>query len=121
VDVPAFIDYFCAAGLTSEEARRSRSVYRAMQESAPNRTIKAPSALAHRYLDEDVGYGLTPMSELARLVGVPTPTMDALIALASVARGVDYRGQGLSLARMGLAGLLPAALRARVRGESAGG
>jgi opine dehydrogenase len=104
LDLPAFIDYFQAAGLTSEAARRSRSVYRAMQESAPNRTIKAPPSLDHRYLHEDIGYGLVPMSELARLVGLPTPTMDALIALGSVAQGRDYRRDGLTLERMGLHG-----------------
>jgi opine dehydrogenase len=117
VDVPAFIDYFCQAGLTSEEARASRSIYRAMQESAPNRTIKAPPSLAHRYVDEDVGFGLVPMSELARLAGVPTPAMDVLITLAGFARGLDYRRDGCTLARMGLAGVTPAGLLERVRGR----
>jgi opine dehydrogenase len=115
VDVPAFIDYFAAAGLTSEKARQTRSVYRAMQESAPNRTIRAPASLVHRYVDEDVGYGLVPMSELARLAGVPTPTMDALISLASTARCVDFRSAGLTLARMGLAGVSTSDLSRRVR------
>jgi opine dehydrogenase len=114
-DVPAFIDYFCAAGLTTEAARQSRSVYRAMQESAPNRTIRAPASLIHRYVDEDVGYGLVPMSELARLAGVPTPTIHALITLASAARGVDFRAVGLTLARMGLVGVSPSELSRRVR------
>ena len=115
VDVPAFIDYFCAAGLTSEAARQTRSIYRAMQESAPNRTIRAPASLVHRYVDEDVGYGLVPMSELARLAGVLTPTMDALVRLASTARGVDFRSAGLTLARMGLAGVSTSDLSRRVR------
>ena len=115
LDLPAFIDYFEAAGLTSEAARRSRSVYRAMQESAPNRTIKAPASLDHRYMHEDIGYGLVPMSELARLVGAPTPTMDALIALGSVAQGRDYRRDGLTLARMGLQGASVEVLHRRVR------
>lgn len=116
VDVPAFIDYFCAAGLTSEDARQSRSVYRAMQESAPNRTIRAPGSLAHRYVDEDVGYGLVPMTELARLAGVVAPVMDALVSLASVARGVDFRATGLTLGRMGLAGRSIPDLMTHVRG-----
>jgi opine dehydrogenase len=103
--LPAFIDYFCAAGLTTEAARQSRSVHRAMRESGPNRTIRAPASLEHRYVDEDVGHGLVPMTELARLAGVPTPAMDSLITLAGIARGRDYRRDGLTLARMGLAGL----------------
>ncbi len=115
LELPAFIDYFCAAGLTSEPARQSRSVHRAMQESEANRTIAAPPTLEHRYVDEDVGFGLVPMSELARAAGVATPTMDGLVTLASAARGVDFRRLGLTLARMGLAGLPLEALLARVR------
>lgn len=106
----AFIDYFCEAGLTSEAARRSRSVHRAMRESEPNRTIKSPSSLDHRYVHEDVGYGLVPMAEFGRLAGVATPAMDGLITLASVAQGKDYRREGLTLARMGVEGLSPEAL-----------
>lgn len=120
--LPAFIDFFCEAGLTSEAARRSRSVYRAMQESEPNKTIKAPATLDHRYVHEDVGCGLVPMAELADLVGVPTPTMDCLIHLASVAQGLDYRREGLTLDRMGIQGLGRGELLRVVReGLEAGG
>jgi opine dehydrogenase len=105
-----FIEIFFQAGLTSEEARASGSVYRAIQESAPNQTIKAPKSLDHRYLNEDVGYGLVPMAEIGRLVGVKTLVMDALITLASIALGTDYREEGLTLEKMGLAGIEPQAL-----------
>jgi opine dehydrogenase len=105
LSLPAFIDYFTAAGLTTEEARHSRSVYRAMQESGPNQTIKAPSSLNHRYVHEDVGYGLVPMTEFGNAAGVDTPAMDSLVTLASMAMGTDYRKTGLTLGRMGLSGL----------------
>lgn len=100
-----FIDIFYQAGLTSVDARASGSVYRAINESEPNRTIKSPSTLDHRYIKEDVGYGLVPMAEIGRLVDVRTPVMDALITLASVAHGTDYRTEGLTLEKMGLAGI----------------
>jgi opine dehydrogenase len=110
-----FLEIFYQAGLTSEEARASGSVLRAINESAPNRTIKAPATLDHRYIREDVGYGLVPMAEIGSLVGVKTPVMDALITLASAAHGSDYRTEGLTLEKMGLAGVrtqdLPAILR----------
>ncbi|MBV9968787.1 MAG: hypothetical protein JO228_02295, partial [Xanthobacteraceae bacterium] len=44
------------------------------------------------------------MAALGKAAGVATPTMDALIRLASVALGVDYARDGLTLARLGLAG-----------------
>jgi opine dehydrogenase len=103
--LPTFIDYFCEAGLTSEAARQSRSVYRAMQESHPNRTIKSPPSLNHRYLHEDVGYGLVPMVEFGRLANISTPTMESLITLSSIAQGVDYCREGLTLQQMNLEGL----------------
>lgn len=100
-----FVDIFYQAGLTSEEARTSGSIYRAIHESEPNRTIKSPATLDHRYIKEDVGYGLVPMAEIARLLGVETPVIDALIKLASVASRTDYNKEGLTLEKMGLTGV----------------
>jgi hypothetical protein len=38
---------------------------------------------------------------------VKTPVMDALITLASVALGIDFRSEGLTLKKMGLGGARP--------------
>jgi len=100
-----FVEIFYQAGLTSEEACASGSIYRAIHESEPNRTIKSPATLDHRYIKEDVGYGLVPMAEIGRLLGVETPVIDALIRLASVISGTDYRKDGLTVEKMGLAGV----------------
>jgi len=105
-----FIDIFYQAGLTSIDARASGSIYRAINESEPNRTIKSPPTLDHRYINEDVGCGLVPMAEIGRLMGVKTPVIDALITLASVAMGTDYLSEGLTLDKMGLTGVGPESL-----------
>jgi opine dehydrogenase len=97
-----FVEIFHQAGLTSEEARASGSIYRAIHESEPNFKIKSPASLDHRYLHEDVGYGLVPMAEIGHLLGVKTPVMDSLITLAGTANAIDYRRQGLTLEKMGL-------------------
>ena len=99
-----FLDSFHRAGLTTKEARDSGDVARACKESAPNATIKSPSSLDHRYVHEDVGYGLVPMAALGRLAGVATPTIDALVQLASLSVGIDYASDGLTLEKLGLAG-----------------
>ena len=114
--VPAtpFLDIFHSAGLTTDAARASGSVARACRESAPNRTIKSPSSLNHRYVHEDVGYGLVAFSALGRLAGVPTPVIDAQVTLAAAATGTDYWGEGLTLEKMGLAGVSRDELLARV-------
>src|SRR5262245_29322437 len=100
-----FVDIFFQAGLTSEASTISGSIYRAITESARTRTINTPKTLDHRYIKEDVGYGLVPMTEIGLLLGVNTPVIDALITLASVVSGTDYCKDGLTLEKMGLAGV----------------
>lgn len=55
--------------------------------------IGAQSTLDHRYLNEDVGYGLIFMAELGKEIGVETPVMDSVIKLASIIMDRDYRGE----------------------------
>lgn len=64
---------------------------------------KAPSTTHHRYITEDVPYGLVPLSGLAEKVNVPTPHMDAVITLASTFNGENYREMGRSLKNIGFA------------------
>ena len=98
-----FVDIFYQAGLTTAAARDSGSAYQAIHESEPNMTIKSPPSLDHRYIREDIGYGLVPMAEIGTLMGVRAPVMDALITLASKALGTEFRAEGLTLEKMGLA------------------
>jgi opine dehydrogenase len=100
-----FVDIFHQAGLTTAEARDTGSAYQAIHNSEANFTIKAPPSLDHRYIREDVGYGLVPMAEVGKLLGFKTPVMDALITLASTALGCDFRADGLTLVKMGLDGV----------------
>lgn len=73
--------------------------------------IGAQPRLDHRYLNEDVGYGLVFMSRLAGQLGVDTPTMDAVIHLASVLMARDYAAEGLRTpASLGIGGLSAEAL-----------
>ncbi|OGA70630.1 MAG: hypothetical protein A3G81_17670 [Betaproteobacteria bacterium RIFCSPLOWO2_12_FULL_65_14] len=104
--VPAvpFLEIFYGAGLTTADALKSGSVAQACKESAPNRTIKSPSSLNHRYIHEDIGYGLVPFSALGRLADVRTAVIDAQVEITSAAMGIDYWRSGLTLEKMGLAG-----------------
>lgn len=104
--IPAipFLDFFYQAGLTTKAARDSGDISRACRESEPNKTIKSPSSLDHRYVHEDVGYGLVPIAALGALAGVSTPTIAALVQLAALALGIDYMREGLTLEKLGLAG-----------------
>jgi opine dehydrogenase len=75
--------------------------------------IKAQSQLDHRYLTEDVGYSLVFLSDLAARLDVPTPVMDAVIAIASVVLARDFRREGKrTMSTLGLDGTSPEALAA---------
>lgn len=67
--------------------------------------VMAPSTLSHRYLLEDVPTGLVPLVELARLVGLEAPLMNAVIDMAANLTGVDFRRTGRTLQRLGLGDL----------------
>jgi opine dehydrogenase len=102
-----FVDILCGAGFTTPEAARPGRAYAALRAGDPIRGVKAPPSLDHRYLHEDVGWGLVPWTALATAASVRTPTMNALIHLAGVANQVDYPSLGLALDRMGLADMGP--------------
>ena len=57
--------------------------------------IGAQPQLDHRYLNEDVGYGLVFLSKLGRQVGVETPTIDAVIRVTSVLMARDYADEAV--------------------------
>jgi len=57
--------------------------------------IGAQPQLDHRYLHEDVGYGLVFMSNLGQQLGVETPGMDAVIKVATIVMARDYRAEAL--------------------------
>lgn len=67
------------------------------------RGIGAQSQLDNRYLTEDVGYTMVFWTDLARQIGVSTPVMDAVVQIASVVMGRDFRGeQQRTMASVGL-------------------
>jgi opine dehydrogenase len=68
--------------------------------------IGAQPQLDHRYINEDVGYGLVFMSTLGQQVGVATPGIDAIINVASIVMARDYRAESLRTpATLNIAGL----------------
>ncbi|WP_149536774.1 NAD/NADP-dependent octopine/nopaline dehydrogenase family protein [Siccirubricoccus phaeus] len=109
IEVLPFVEHFHRIGYTTAAARDSGLAYEAFHQSEPDRWIRAPASLDHRFLDEDIPYGLVLLAALAGLSGVAAPTVEHLIHLGCLATGKDYRAQGLSLERIGLAGLDAAA------------
>lgn len=81
-----------------------RTLYDAIQATPGYKGVRAPASLTHRYIIEDVPMSLVPMVSAGRQLGVKTPTLSALIHLASTVHGVDYWAEGRTMERVGLAG-----------------
>lgn len=107
IEVRTLAEEFFVRGYTTEAARDSGLAYEVFHQSEPDRWIRAPGSLQHRFLHEDVPFGLIPLAELGGFAGVATPMIDHMIHLAGVTSGQDYHEAGLTLERMGLAGTNP--------------
>lgn len=78
------------------------SVYESISSCETIQSIKSPQSLSHRYLTEDIGYGLVPMSYIAKYMSLSTPIMDSLINIACILNDVDYWKEGLNIKNMGI-------------------
>ena len=105
ISVPKLSEHFFQMNYTSEEGRKGGTAYDVFHNSEPNRWIRAPKTVDHRFFNEDIPFGLIPFAELGRLAGVPTPVSNSTILLAEIATGKSYWDGGLTLKKMGLEGL----------------
>ncbi|MEX5938022.1 NAD/NADP octopine/nopaline dehydrogenase family protein [Mammaliicoccus sciuri] len=64
--------------------------------------INGPNEVENRYLTEDIAYGLVLWSSLGKVIGVPTPNIDAIIVIASTILERDFYTEGLTVESLGL-------------------
>lgn len=81
------------------------NLYEAIQNNPGYVGITAPRTLRHRYIFEDVPMSLVPIAEFGKRFGVSTVSIEAMILIASVVHGTDYRHRGRTLLDMGLENL----------------
>ena len=108
--------FFFRMGYTNAAGRDGGTAYDVFHNSEPNRWIKAPATIDHRFFNEDVPYGLVAIAELGR-VG----------RRADAVRGRSHRycldrrrasrtaSDGLTRERMGIAGMTAAEVTALLR------
>jgi opine dehydrogenase len=78
--------------------------------------LRAPGQVETRWLTEDIPFGLATWGLLGDRLGVETPVIDALVTLASVTLGRDFRSEARGLDALGLSHLDDGALRALAAG-----
>lgn len=77
---------------------------------------RGPAKLAHRYLDEDIPFGLVVYETLGALAGVKTPMLSAAITVLSCAADRPFRTLNPLLDDLGLTRTTPAELARRCAG-----
>ena len=106
-----FVDWWITTGRT----KSIESLYEAVRTSEANKAIRAPDNMKHRFLEEDIDFGLVPMACFSKIANVPIPTTTSLIQLASKINKTDYMHRGLTPEKMGIENLDLQGLRAYVK------
>jgi opine dehydrogenase len=70
------------------------TLYEAIQDNPSYQLVRGPRSLDHRFLTEDLPYGIAPLVHLGRKLGVPTPCMDAMLEIFSRFLGRDVLETG---------------------------
>jgi opine dehydrogenase len=82
----------------------------------------APShLLAQNHILDDVPNSLVPIADFGRRVGVSTPTIDAIVNLASAMCGIDWWTEGRTVDNLGLGDMSPAEMLEHVERSALGG
>jgi len=96
------------------------TLYEAMHANPGYRGIMAPTNLRMRYISEDVPSSLVPIASVGAMLGVRTPSIDAIIRIASTINGIDYFATGRTVERLNISGMSVRELRLLAIGESQG-
>jgi len=81
------------------------TLWESINGSAGLTPVKGPDSLSHRYITEDIPYGLVAWASLGDALSVDTPIMDALVEIGSAIMGKNCWKEGRNLEKMGLKGL----------------
>ena len=102
------IPYLEACRFRNEEdlSKDVHAVFEAYKVVTPG----GPDTFEHRYITEDVPYGLVLLSSLGKAVDVPTPTCDHVIQVVGAVMGRDYYAEGRTLDALGIGDLSRAQL-----------
>ena len=112
-DLTPYEDYLVAQGMvTSKEDTLSETIRGSIMATVEFPC--GPNALQHRFVSEDVPYSLVLASSLGAELGISTPVVDGLVAVASAASGIDYRAIGRTLEGWALEGVGLGGLQAAV-------
>lgn len=78
------------------------NLYETILNCSGHKRQLAPTSLNHRYIIEDIPYGLVPLAFLGDQVQVSVPTIKSMVTIGCAATGNDYWSEGLAMDDVGL-------------------
>ncbi len=102
---------YLAYGAQGNDLRES------MRANPGYRGIMAPNRLSIRYISEDVPSSLVPMASIGNKFGIPTPTINSIIEIASTINNTDYWSIGRTVEKLQIAEMSLRELRLLAIGE----
>ena len=93
--------YELVSSMYRSSGLRGKNLHELLSTSPIHTKTKGPDSLHHRYVVEDVPYGLVPIASLCEYLGVPCPTINAIVHLYSVALGRDLMTEGVNVEKLG--------------------
>jgi opine dehydrogenase len=83
------------------------TLYEALSTTPVHGASKGPRTIEHRYITEDIPFGLVPMASIGQELGVETGAIDTMVDLACIVSGRDWWAEGWTADKLGLSGLAP--------------
>lgn len=105
IPLPSLFDEMQSIGTIESGIDPGIGLAAAIRGGVANRNILAPGSFAHRYYQEDLWYGLTPLLALADIAGVPAPCAQSLMQLGELAAEPHAPAGRRTAVEMGIAGL----------------
>lgn len=84
---------------------KGETAYDAMYQISAHNVQMAPESLKHRYVTEDVPYGLVTVATIGRQIGLPVDKIEAVVNIACMANNEDYWSIGRTAESLGLGGM----------------
>jgi len=99
LDVPSLVN-----SLKKMYSLTQDDMYDLLQHNKAYVGVMSPLDLNHRFIVEDTVCGIVPLASVGNMLGVETPIMNAFIDIAGVICERDFRAEGRTAEKLGLAG-----------------
>ena len=84
-----------------------KDLYETVMNCVSYQLQSGPTSLNHRYVTEDVPFGLVPVVLLGNQINLSVKTMRAIVEIGCTVKKIDYWKEGLTIEKLGLSNKTP--------------